>query len=100
MHRRASLVTLPKQAEDKIANRQKEVPSFYLNFKNHYAYDDPAFAFPYTMSEHLTTALDEALDQLLAKDYLSLHVQYARLIRQTVTACDLVLYAQDTLLIP
>ncbi|MFM9414238.1 pyridoxal-phosphate-dependent aminotransferase family protein [Peptococcus simiae] len=90
-----ALVTLSKRAEAKIADRQKEVPSFYLNFKNYYAYDDPAFAFPYTMSEHLTAALDEALDRLLAQDYLSLHARYARLTRETVRASGLSLYALD-----
>lgn len=39
-----------------------------MNFENYYAYSD-GFAFPYTMNENLTYALDLALDLLFEKTH-------------------------------
>ncbi|WP_235860778.1 pyridoxal-phosphate-dependent aminotransferase family protein [Peptoniphilus porci] len=67
-----TLVTISKDAKKVIANRKKPVPSYYMNFLNYYDYSD-GFAFPYTMNENLTYALDLALDKLFERDSVALH---------------------------
>lgn len=90
-----SMVTLSERAKGKIKNRKTRVPSYYMNFENYYNYGDPTFAFPYTMNEHLTFALDEALNILLEKDFVALHKRYAEITRKTVEKCGFELYAKD-----
>ncbi|MBP2024599.1 pyridoxal-phosphate-dependent aminotransferase family protein [Peptoniphilus stercorisuis] len=89
-----TLVTLSESAKEKIENRKEEIPSYYMNFKNHY---DCSFApFPYTMNENLVYALDKALDITLESDFANLHEKYASSTREVFTKAGFELYPKDS----
>lgn len=90
-----TLVTVSDRAKQAIRDRKKPVPSYYMNFENYYAYSD-GFAFPYTMNENLTYALDLALDLLFEKDSLALHKKYAEVTRKIFEKAGFELYAKDS----
>ena len=90
-----TLVTISERAKQSIRDRKKPVPSYYMNFENYYAYSD-GFAFPYTMNENLTYALDLALDLLFEKDSLALHKKYAEVTREIFEKAGFELYAKDS----
>lgn len=90
-----TLVTISERAKQAIRDRKKPVPSYYMNFENYYAYSD-GFAFPYTMSENLTYALDLALDLLFEKDSLALHKKYAEVTIEIFEKAGFELYAKDS----
>lgn len=90
-----TLVTISERAKKAIRERKKPVPSYYMNFENYYAYTD-GFAFPYTMNENLTYALDLALDLLFEKDSLTLHKKYAEVTREIFERAGFELYAKDS----
>ena len=90
-----TLVTISERAKQAIRDRKKPVPSYYMNFENYYAYSD-GFAFPYTMNENLTYALDLALDLLFQKDSLALHKKYAEVTREIFEKAGFELYAKDS----
>lgn len=90
-----TLVTISDRAKQAIRDRKKPVPSYYMNFENYYAYSD-GFAFPYTMNENLTYALDLALDLLFEKDSLALHKKYAEVTREIFEKAGFELYAKDS----
>ena len=90
-----TLVTISERAKKAIKDRKKPVPSYYMNFENYYAYSD-GFAFPYTMNENLTYALDLALDLLFEKDSLALHKKYAEVTREIFEKAGFELYAKDS----
>lgn len=90
-----TLVTISERAKQAIRDRKKPVPSYYMNFENYYAYTD-GFAFPYTMNENLTYALDLALDLLFEKDSLALHKKYAEVTREIFEKAGFELYAKDS----
>lgn len=90
-----TLVTISERAKKAIRDRKKPVPSYYMNFENYYAYSD-GFAFPYTMNENLTYALDSALDILFEKDSLALHKKYAEVTREIFEKAGFELYAKDS----
>ncbi|MGF0096642.1 pyridoxal-phosphate-dependent aminotransferase family protein [Peptoniphilus sp. SGI.035] len=90
-----TLVTISEDAKKAIANRKKPVPSYYMNFLNYYDYSD-GFAFPYTMNENLTYALDLALDKLFEKDSIALHKKYAEVTRKIFEDAGFELYAKDS----
>ena len=90
-----TLVTISERAKKAIKDRKKQVPSYYMNFENYYAYSD-GFAFPYTMNENLTYALDLALDLLFEKDSLALHKEYAEVTREIFEKAGFELYAKDS----
>lgn len=90
-----TLVTISERAKKAIRDRKKPVPSYYMNFENYYAYSD-GFAFPYTMNENLTYALDLALDLLFEKDSLVLHKKYAEVTREIFEKAGFELYAKDS----
>lgn len=90
-----TLVTISEKAKKAIKDRKKPVPSYYMNFENYYAYSD-GFAFPYTMNENLTYALDLALDLLFEKDSLALHKEYAEVTREIFEKAGFELYAKDS----
>ena len=90
-----TLVTISERAKQAIRERKKPVPSYYMNFENYYAYSD-GFAFPYTMNENLTYALDLALDLLFEKDSLALHKKYAEVTREIFEKAGFELYAKDS----
>ena len=87
------MVTLSEAAKEKISKRKSRIPSYYLNFK--YYYDSDLAPFPYTVNENLIYALDEALNQLLDKDFVNLHKKYAEISRRSLESCGFVLYAKD-----
>ncbi|WBW49967.1 alanine--glyoxylate aminotransferase family protein [Peptoniphilus equinus] len=89
-----SLVTLSEDAKRAIASRRTPILSYYLNFKNHYDFNGAPF--PYTMNENLIYAMDAALDNLMAKDAVTLHRTYSELTRRIVTNAGLKLYAKDS----
>lgn len=90
-----TLVTISERAKQAIRDRKKPVPSYYMNFENYYAYSD-GFAFPYTMNENLTYALDLALDLLFEKDSLALHKKYAEVTIEIFEKAGFELYAKDS----
>lgn len=90
-----TLVTISERAKRAIKERKKPVPSYYMNFTNYYEYSD-GFAFPYTMNENLTYALDLALDILMEKDSLALHKKYAEVTREIFEKAGFELYAKDS----
>lgn len=90
-----TLVTISERAKQAIRDRKKPVPSYYMNFENYYAYSD-GFAFPYTMNENLTYALDLALDLLFEKDSLAIHKKYAEVTREIFEKAGFELYAKDS----
>lgn len=90
-----TLVTISERAKHAIRDRKKTVPSYYMNFENYYAYSD-GFAFPYTMNENLTYALDLAIDLLFEKDSLALHKKYAEVTREIFEKAGFELYAKDS----
>lgn len=90
-----TLVTISERAKKAIKERKKPVPSYYMNFLNYYEYSD-GFAFPYTMNENLTYALDLALDLLFQKDSLALHKKYAEVTREIFEKAGFELYAKDS----
>ena len=90
-----TLVTLSEKAKQKIDERLTPIPSYYLNFKNYYAYSDQ-FDFPYTMCENLTYALHKALELILEKDFINLHQKAANVIRKTLTDSNLELFPLDS----
>lgn len=90
-----TLVTISERAKKAIKERRKPVPSYYMNFTNYYEYSD-GFAFPYTMNENLTYALDLALDILMEKDSLALHKKYAEVTREIFEKAGFELYAKDS----
>lgn len=89
-----TLVTLSERAKEKISNRKEEIPSYYMNFKNHYDCD---FApFPYTMNENLVYALDKALDITLSSNFEEKHKKYAISTREVFTKAGFELYPKDS----
>ncbi len=87
------MVTLSERAKDKIKNRKTKIPGYYLNFANYFLND--LAPFPYTVNENLIYALEEAIDEALAKDFTNLHLKYARITRQCLLNCGFELYARD-----
>ncbi|MBU5669876.1 alanine--glyoxylate aminotransferase family protein [Peptoniphilus sp. MSJ-1] len=88
-------ITVSERAKDAIKNRKKPVPSYYMNFLNYYDYSD-GFAFPYTMNENLTYAMDLALDKLFERDSINLHKKYAEVTREIFEKAGFELYAKDS----
>lgn len=88
-----SLVTVSDKAKEKIEKRKNPIPSYYLNFKNHY--DFKTSPFPYTMNENLVYALNRSLDIALSKDFVSIHRKYAEATRQTFLKSGFELFPLD-----
>lgn len=90
-----SMVTISKAAEEKMRNRKEPIPSYYMNLLN-YMSGAEDFAFPYTMSEHLTYALDKALDLWESRDSVALHARYGEVTRELFEAEGFELYPKDS----
>lgn len=88
------MVTLSQRALDKIENRKTEIPSYYLNYKNHYAFEGNPF--PYTMNENLIYAMDEAIDQAMEKELVKKHQVYGENTRKILQECGFELYPKDS----
>lgn len=89
-----SLITLSEDAKSAIENRKEEIPSYYLNFKNHYNFSGAPF--PYTMNENLVYALDRALDITLESNFTKLHKDYAQSTRYVFEKAGFELFAKDS----
>lgn len=90
-----TLITLSDRAIDRLQNRQTPVAGFYGNFQNYLKSTD-GFDFPYTQSDTLVNALDEALTIALEHDFVARHKQFAELTRQFFTDLGYELYALDS----
>lgn len=88
------IVTLSKKAIDKINGRKTTVPSYYLNYKNYYAFNESC-GFPYTQNENLIYAIDEALRNI-PENYAFLHKKYAIATRNTLINCGFELFPKDS----
>lgn len=89
-----SILTLSEAAEQKMRNRKTRIPSYYMNLLNYLDVSED-FAFPYTMSEHLTYALNEALDLWQERDSIALHRQYGEITRKAFVDSGFTLYPKD-----
>lgn len=85
-------ITLSDQAVAYLKARKSPIKSFYTNFLNYLVSEE--FDFPYTQSENLVYALNEALDLVLAEDFVNRHKLYAQRTRAAITASGLEVYAQ------
>ena len=88
-------ITISQRALDSITARQVPVAGFYANFENYLTSTD-GFDFPYTQSDTLVNALDEALDIALSHDYVEHHREIAELTRQFVMDLGYEIYAKDS----
>ncbi|MDD7363157.1 MAG: alanine--glyoxylate aminotransferase family protein [Peptoniphilus sp.] len=90
-----SMITISEAAENKMRRRAEPIPSYYMNVLN-YMSSQEDFAFPYTMSEHLTYALDKALDRWKERDAVRLHRVYGELTRKLFIEEGFELYPKDS----
>ncbi|MDY3118111.1 MAG: alanine--glyoxylate aminotransferase family protein [Peptoniphilus sp.] len=90
-----SMITISEAAEEKMRTRKEPIPSYYMNVLN-YMSGQEDFAFPYTMSEHLTFALDKALDLWEKRDSVRLHKAYGDVVRALFAKEGFTLYPKDS----
>lgn len=90
-----TLITLSDRAIERLSSRKVPVAGFYANFQN-YLEDSDGFDFPYTQSDTLVNALDEALNMTLEYDFIQRHENYAKRTRQFFTELGYELYALDS----
>lgn len=88
-------ITLSQRAIDAMAQRRRPIAGFYGNFENYLTKSD-GFDFPYTQSDTLVNALDEALNRALAYDFVAHHQQVAEQTRQFVKGLGYDIYALDS----
>ena len=88
------MVTLSPAAVQAIQNRTQPIASFYANYQYFFNWREKMW-FPYTMPEQLINALETALDNILAKDYIGLHARYAEITRRVLTENGLKLFAES-----
>lgn len=84
-------ITLSDRAVTYLKARKTPVKSFYTNFLNYLVTDE--FDFPYTQSETLVYALDEALNIALSYDFAAKHKHYAEKTRAAIRAAGFEIYA-------
>ena len=78
-----------------MRSRKEPIPGYYMNVLN-YMSGQEDFAFPYTMSEHLTGALNKALDLWETKDSVALHKSYGKMTRALFEKEGFELYPKDS----
>lgn len=88
-------ITLSDRAIAYLKARQTPIKSYYTNFLSYLISEE--FDFPYTQSENLVYALNEALDLALASDFVGQHKLYAKKTRAAIQAAGLEIYAQANL---
>lgn len=88
------IITISEKAKEKIKNRTEKVPSYYMNFENYYNFKSAPF--PYTMNENLIYAMDEAINQALNSDFVTIHKKYAENTREIFLKCGFELYPKDS----
>lgn len=90
-----TLITLSSRAIEALKSRRMPVAGFYANFEN-YLGSSEGFEFPYTQSDTLVNALDEALNRTLASDYIARHKAFAERTRRFFRELGYELYAKDS----
>ena len=88
------MVTLSPEAVGAIQNRTVPIASFYANYQYFLDWQEKMW-FPYTMPEQLINAMETALDNILTKDFTSLHARYAEITRRVLTDNGLQLFAKS-----
>ncbi len=86
------MVTLSRAAITAIQNRTRPIASFYANYAYFLNWQEKMW-FPYTMPEQLINALETALDNALARDFIQLHARFADITRKVLTDNGLKLFA-------
>lgn len=84
-------ITLSDRAVAYLKARKTSIKSYYANFLSYLISEE--FDFPYTQSENLVYALNEALDLVLAEDFVNRHKLYAKRTRSAIQAAGLEIYA-------
>lgn len=90
-----TLITLSDRAIDRLKSRTVPVAGFYANFENYLKSTD-GFDFPYTQSDTLVNALDEALNIALEHDFANRHAYFAKKTRAFLVELGYELYALDS----
>lgn len=90
-----TLITLSDKALERLSSRKVPVAGFYGNFENYLKMSD-GFDFPYTQSDTLVNALDEALNIALEHDFVTRHQAIAQRTRDFFTNLGYELYAKDS----
>ncbi|HHT21382.1 MAG TPA: alanine--glyoxylate aminotransferase family protein [Tissierellia bacterium] len=88
-------ITLSDRAIQAIKARQVPVAGWYANFENYLSEHD-GFDYPYTQSDTLVNALDQALDMALEQDLLARHQEFSQLTRDFITELGYEIYALDS----
>lgn len=88
-------ITLSDRAIQAMKERQVPVAGWYANFENYLSEHD-GFDFPYTQSDTLVNALDEAINMALEQDLLKRHEEFAQLTRDFITDLGYEIYAKDS----
>lgn len=88
------MVTLSREAIQRIQYRKTPIASFYANFQYFLNWREKMW-FPYTMPEQTVNALEVALDNLLAKDFIGIHKQFAEITRYVLTENAIELFAKE-----
>lgn len=88
-------ITLSQNAVDKLRARKTKIPGFYANFAN-YLQSSDGFDYPYTQSDTLVNALDEALNIALEHDFVKRHAEFGELTRKRVEDWGYEIYALDS----
>lgn len=86
-------ITLSEDAIAAMRQRKTPVAGWYQNFLNYLSESD-GFDFPYTQSDTLVNALDEALNIALSHDFAARHREFAELTRNRVTELGYEIYAE------
>lgn len=90
-------ITLSERAEKALKERKTSVAGFYGNFQNYLPREDAeGFAFPYTQSDTLVYALDEALNIALEYDFVARHRDFAERTRRRIGEWGYEIYALDS----
>lgn len=87
------MVTLSQDAIKTIESRKSPIASFYANYQYFLNWQEKMW-FPYTMPEQLFHALEVALDNILAKDFVKEHQEFADITRKVLTDNGLQLFAK------
>lgn len=85
-------ITLSPRAVEYLMARTTKIRAYYVNFLSYLLEEE--FEFPYTHSDNLVYALDEALDIALGSDHAARHAEYARWTRQAIEDAGLEIFAR------
>jgi aspartate aminotransferase-like enzyme len=91
-----TLVTLSDRAIAKMKQRKSPIVGYYTNLANWLGWYDRKW-FPYTQSLQNIYGLEQAIDNLLKKDAVAEHSEYAVKVRKVMEVNGLKLYGQTEL---